>query len=89
MLVLSRKINESLIIDDQIIVTILGVEGERVRLGISAPAEVDIVRQEVCARRARRTRRAAPAGTAGASALAPAPASPSQPEPYAGPLPAD
>lgn len=83
MLVLSRKTNESLIIGDQIIVTILGVEGERVRLGISAPAEVDIVRQEVCARRARRR------GTAGASALSPAPASPSQPEPYAGPLPAD
>lgn len=83
MLVLSRKTNESLIIDDQIIVTILSVEGERVRLGISAPAEVDIVRQEVRARRARRR------GAADASALPPARASLSQPELHTGPLPAD
>ncbi len=47
MLVLSRKIEESLIIADDIVVTILGVDGDRVRVGISAPPEIRVVRQEV------------------------------------------
>ena len=47
MLVLSRKVEESLIIAGDIVVTILGVDGDRVRIGISAPPEVSIVRQEV------------------------------------------
>lgn len=47
MLVLSRKKGESIVIDDHIEITVLGVEGETVRIGISAPAEVDIFRKEV------------------------------------------
>jgi len=47
MLVLSRKINESIIIDDQIRITVVGVSGDKVRLGIEAPREVAIHRQEV------------------------------------------
>ncbi|MFP6766328.1 MAG: carbon storage regulator CsrA [Planctomycetaceae bacterium] len=47
MLVLSRKKNESIIIDDQIRITIVGVSGDKVRLGIEAPREVTIHRQEV------------------------------------------
>lgn len=47
MLVLSRKKGESIVIQDQIEVTILGVEGDTVRVGISAPKEVDIFRKEV------------------------------------------
>ena len=47
MLVLSRKIGESIVIQDQIEVTVLGVEGDNVRIGISAPKDVDIFRKEV------------------------------------------
>ena len=47
MLVLSRKVEQSLIIAGDIVVTILGVDGDRVRVGISAPPEVSVVRQEV------------------------------------------
>ena len=47
MLVLSRKRNESVIIQDQIEVTVLGIEGDTVRLGISAPKHIDIFRKEV------------------------------------------
>ena len=47
MLVLTRKIDEKIIINDQISVTIVGVEGERVKLGIDAPADIEIHREEV------------------------------------------
>lgn len=47
MLVLSRKKGESIIIQDQIEVTLLGVEGDTVRIGISAPKHVDIFRKEL------------------------------------------
>lgn len=47
MLVLSRKKGESVVIQDQIEVTVLGVEGDVVRIGISAPKHIDIFRKEV------------------------------------------
>lgn len=47
MLVLRRKVEEALVIDGVIIVTVLAVEGERVKLGISAPPEVMVVREEL------------------------------------------
>jgi carbon storage regulator len=47
MLVLSRKLNESLIIDGRITVTVVDVRGGRVRLAIDAPAEVPVHRREV------------------------------------------
>ncbi len=47
MLVLRRKKNESIIIDDNIVVTIVDIEGDKVRLGFEAPKEVTIHRQEV------------------------------------------
>lgn len=47
MLVLTRKVDESIAIGDTIVVTILGVEGDRVKVGIAAPPEVVILRQEV------------------------------------------
>jgi len=47
MLVLSRKKNESIMIRDDIVVTVVQVRGDEVRLGIDAPKEVPIHRREV------------------------------------------
>lgn len=47
MLVLSRKKGESIIIQDHIEVTVLGVEGDTIRIGISAPKQMDIFRKEI------------------------------------------
>ena len=51
MLVLSRKTNESIIINDTIRVTVVGLKGDRVRLGIEAPRDVSVDRGEVHARK--------------------------------------
>jgi carbon storage regulator len=50
MLVLSRKPNESIFISDSIVVTVLRIRGDTVRLGIEAPREISVHRQEVHAR---------------------------------------
>jgi carbon storage regulator len=47
MLVLARKINEKILIGDDIEITIVAVSGENVRLGIKAPPDVKILRSEV------------------------------------------
>jgi carbon storage regulator len=47
MLVLSRKVGEEIIIDHHIHMTVVAVKGDRVRIGISAPKEVVVDRQEV------------------------------------------
>ncbi len=47
MLVLARKSGESLQIDGSIRVTILSIEGDRVRVGIEAPRSIAVVRQEI------------------------------------------
>ena len=47
MLVLSRQRDESIMIGDNIVVTIVDIRGDKVRLGINAPAEVPVHRQEV------------------------------------------
>ena len=47
MLVLSRKKNESIVIDDHIVITVVEIRGDKVRLGIQAPKEVPIHRSEV------------------------------------------
>ena len=51
MLVLSRQVGQALVIGDDIRVTVLAVQGDRVRLGILAPPEVVVVRQGVYERR--------------------------------------
>lgn len=51
MLVLSRKPNESIIIDGAIRVTVVSVKGDRVRIGIEAPGDVPVDRAEVHARK--------------------------------------
>ena len=47
MLILTRKQNESIIIDDDIKITILGTKGQDVKIGIEAPRDVEIWREEV------------------------------------------
>ncbi len=47
MLVLSRKRNESIVINNDIIITIVEIRGDKVRLGIEAPKEVPVHRREV------------------------------------------
>jgi carbon storage regulator len=47
MLVLSRQRDESIIIGDNIIITIVDIRGDKVRLGIQAPKEISVHRQEV------------------------------------------
>ena len=47
MLVLSRKKNESIVINNDIIVTVVEIRGDKVRLGIVAPKEVPVHREEV------------------------------------------
>ena len=47
MLVLSRRLGETLIIGDDVKVTVLGISGNQVRLGISAPKEVSVHREEI------------------------------------------
>ena len=47
MLVLRRKVGESLVLAGVISVSVLAVEGERVKLGISAPPDVSIIREEL------------------------------------------
>lgn len=64
MLVFSRKLGERFIIADAIVVTVTQIERGRVRLGIEAPANVRIVREEL-QRRAPRSRSAASAVGAG------------------------
>jgi len=47
MLVLGRKKGESIVIDDQIEITITAVEGDTVKLGITAPKQISIHRKEI------------------------------------------
>lgn len=48
MLILTRKLKQGIVIQDNIVITVLAVDGERVKLGISAPADVVVLRQELC-----------------------------------------
>ena len=53
MLVLTRKVGEEIVINDNIRVTVLAIRGNQVRIGIQAPADVSIFREELLAPAAR------------------------------------
>jgi carbon storage regulator len=47
MLILTRRIGEAVIIDDQISVTVLSINGAQVRVGVNAPRDVSVHREEI------------------------------------------
>jgi carbon storage regulator len=62
MLVLTRKLGESIAIDDRIRITVVALKGNQVKLGIEAPAETKIYRGEIYARIIEENQRAAATG---------------------------
>jgi carbon storage regulator len=69
MLVLSRKKNESIVINDDITIVVVEIRGDKVRLGVEAPKEVPVHRREVydAIKRNETTRDKDPASEAGTS----------------------
>jgi carbon storage regulator len=63
MLVLSRRSNESIVINGNITVTVLEIRGDHVRIGIDAPREITIHREEIHAELARANKEASAAAT--------------------------
>ncbi|MBF0194422.1 MAG: carbon storage regulator CsrA [Magnetococcales bacterium] len=58
MLILTRRIGESLNIGDEIKITLLGIKGNQVRIGIDAPKHVEVHREEIYDKIKRETRKA-------------------------------
>ena len=76
MLVLSRQRDESIIIGDNIEVTVVDIRGDKVRLGITAPKDISVHRKEVYEAIRRENQQAAQPANEIAPAPAPAPAQP-------------
>ena len=62
MLILTRRVGETVMIGDDVTITVLGVKGNQVRIGINAPKHVGVHREEIYERIKREQRRAAEEG---------------------------
>lgn len=47
MLILTRRVGEAVVIDEEVTVTVLGVKGNQVRIGVNAPKSVSVHREEI------------------------------------------
>lgn len=47
MLILTRRVGESLMVGDEVTITVLGVKGNQVRIGVNAPKEISVHREEI------------------------------------------
>ena len=73
MLVLSRRANQSIVVGNDIVITVLDIRGDQVRIGIRAPRDVTVHREEVHAQIRQENRAAAEIGAIDPSKLPPAP----------------
>ncbi len=80
MLVLSRQRDESIVIGDNIVITIVDIRGDKVRLGIQAPVEIPVHRQEVYDAIQRENRQAAQSGDAKSEPVSSESVPPEEPE---------
>jgi len=80
-LVLTRRKNQSIVIGDDVVVTVLEVKGDSIRLGITAPREVQVYREELLAALTEANASAVLDGTAPAPAAPAAPSAPPAPSP--------
>jgi carbon storage regulator len=84
MLVLTRRSQQSIMIGKDVVITVLEVRGDQVRIGVSAPRDVEVHREEVFLELQEANRSAASPSAEALSALGkllpPAPAAPSKPE---------
>jgi carbon storage regulator len=64
MLILTRRVGETLMIGDEVTVTVLGVKGNQVRIGVNAPRDVSVHREEIYERIKREKQNADAAGDA-------------------------
>ena len=87
MLILSRKLNESIIIDGKIVVKVLRIERDTVKLGIQAPVELAVHRQEIYDAIQRAKQGGGPTPAVGGQPAVPTPPSASAPGPPEPPAP--
>ncbi len=66
MLILTRRVGETIVIGDDVIITVLGIKGNQVRIGINAPKTVSVHREEIY-QRIQQEKNAAPTAAAAAA----------------------
>ncbi len=71
MLILTRRVGETIVIGDDVVVTVLGIKGNQVRIGINAPKDVSVHREEIY-QRIQQEKNVAPAASKPEEVAAPA-----------------